>query len=148
MNSIKEVLENNGIKYELIYHEKNIYSSKEGADYFNIEVGQTAPTLILYTDKGFYAVIISGNRKNLDFMIVEKLLACSDVRLATKKEVHEVTGCSVGNIPMINLQIPSLIDQQLFQYSVIYGGTGDANTTLKVSPNALIILNRVVGMIE
>ena len=148
MHNIEEELIRSGVEYELIHHEKKIQSSKEGAEYFNIEIGQTAPTLILYCNKGFYAAIISGNRSNLDFKIVEELLKCSNVRLATKKEVLEVTGYAVGSVPIINKTIPSILDKQLFQYSEVYGGTGNINTTLKVSPKALIKLNRIIAMIE
>ncbi|CAH2213557.1 protein of unknown function [Tepidibacter aestuarii] len=39
--------------------------------------------------------------------------------------------------------------QQVFSiFLYIYGGTGNLNLTLKVSPDALIKLNKVVGMLE
>ena len=48
----------------------------------------------------------------------------------------------------MNRSIGSIIDKQLFQYAEIYGGTGNANITLKVNPKVLIKLNRVIGLFE
>lgn len=148
LKQLEKLFQENDIEYELIYHEKKICSSQEGAEYFSIDIGQTAPTLIISTDKGFFAVIISGKRKKLEFEIIEELLGCKEIRMATRKEVEEVTGYSVGSVPLVNRSIESIVDKQLLKYSKIYGGTGNANVTLKVSPNSLIKLNRIIGLIE
>lgn len=148
MEQFETLLQENGVPYDLIYHEKKICSSKEGAEYFKIDIGQTAPTLIISTDKGFFAVIVSGGRKKLEFALIERLLSCKDVRMATRKEVEEVTGYIPGSVPLVNRSIECIIDRQLLQYSQVYGGTGNANITLAINPNDLIALNRVVAFIE
>lgn len=148
MKQIEKLLQENNIEYELINHEKEICSSKQGAEYFNIDIGQTAPTLIIKTDRGYFAVIISGKRKKLDFKLIEELLECEEIRMATRKEVEEVTGYTAGRVPLVNRSIESILDKQLLQYSEIYGGTGNANITLKVNPEALIKLNKIIAMIE
>jgi len=54
------MLNNSGMEYELIYHEKPLRSAEEGAEYFHIPIGQTAPTLVLETSRGLRALVISG----------------------------------------------------------------------------------------
>ena len=68
MEDLISILEKNNIDFEIINHDKEIYSAQEGADYFGIDIGQTAPTLILKTDKGFYSLIISGDYGRVDFI--------------------------------------------------------------------------------
>lgn len=72
----------------------------------------------------------------------------SNVRLATKDEVQQETGYSVGTIPIFGIPFPYIIDKRLLEYSYIYGGTGEKDYTLKVNPNAILKLNTVVGILE
>lgn len=148
MENIKKLLVENKIEFEIIHHEKLIHTAQEGADYFEIEIGQTAPALIIYTNTGFYALIVSGSEEKIDFKKVKKLLKCTDVRLATKDEVQQGTGYLVGTIPIFGIPFPYIIDKRLLEYSYIYGGTGEKNYTLKVNPDALLKLNTVVGILE
>ncbi|WP_225221031.1 hypothetical protein [Bacillus norwichensis] len=49
---MKNVLKDCKFAFEIIQHEKPLLSAKEGADYFGIEIEQTAPTLIIKTERG------------------------------------------------------------------------------------------------
>jgi Cys-tRNA(Pro)/Cys-tRNA(Cys) deacylase len=146
MDNLDAALKNSGYDYELITHEKPIHTAQQGADYFAIEIGQTAPTLILKTDKGFLAVTFSGSREHVDFSEIANLAGCKQAQLATRKEVKEITGCEVGSVPMMGLNIPLVLDNQLFRYPFVYGGSGQETRTLKIAPAALQQLNNVVGI--
>ncbi|MFL0198598.1 hypothetical protein ACJDU8_24020 [Clostridium sp. WILCCON 0269] len=50
MERIKSLLVENNFKFEFIHHDKLIHTAQEGADYFKITIGQTAPALIIYTE--------------------------------------------------------------------------------------------------
>jgi prolyl-tRNA editing enzyme YbaK/EbsC (Cys-tRNA(Pro) deacylase) len=147
LEGIRSLLQENNIQYEFIQHDVHISTAQDGARYFGIDIGQTAPTLILSTDKGYYAVIISGNR-NVDYDNIANLLGCKKVKLASSKEVKDTTGYSIGSIPLIGLNLPYILDKQLFQNEFIYGGSGDSTYTLKVDPAALRKLNNCVAYIE
>ncbi|MFL0196862.1 aminoacyl-tRNA deacylase [Clostridium sp. WILCCON 0269] len=148
MERIKSLLVENNFEFEFIHHDKLIHTAQEGADYFKITIGQTAPALIIYTNIGFHALIISGSEEKLNFKKIKKLLKCTNVRMATKNEVKELTGFCVGTIPLFGLPFPYIIDKKLLQKLFIYGGTGEEHYTLKVNPNALIKLNNVVGILD
>lgn len=145
MNELQEILERCEYKYEIIQHEKPILSREDGSKYFGIEIGQTAPSLILKTDKGYFALILSGNRDKIDFNILADILGCSTVKLASPKEVQKITGFEVGNVRMVGLDLPCVLDKRLFNYDFVYGGTGQATSTLKIEPSALIQLNNVIA---
>lgn len=143
MEQLQSILKGCKYTYELIQHEKAILSAQDGADYFGIEIGQTAPTLILKTDKGFFALIVSGSRGKVNLNEVAEALGCIEVKLASRKEVKEVTGYELGSIPMAGLKLPCVIDNNLYRYPFIYGGTGEPTCTLKIEPQALQELNHV-----
>lgn len=148
MNELQEILERCEYKYEIIQHEKPILSREDGSKYFGIEIGQTAPSLILKTDKGYFALILSGNRDKIDFNILADILGCSTVKLASPKEVQKITGFEVGNVRMVGLDLPCVLDKRLFNYDFVYGGTGQATSTLKIEPSALIQLNYVIATFD
>lgn len=145
---LKVLLEENNVPFELIYHDVTIHTAEEGSRFFGISVGQTAPTLIIKTDKGFFALILSGDRGHVDFDEVARILGCDKVKLAGAREVEKVTGYRVGSIPMVGHNLPCVIDKRLFRYSNIYGGSGTATCTLKVTPSVLEKLNNVVATLE
>lgn len=148
MKDLQELLQENNVPFELINHEVPIQTAQEGATYFGITIGQTAPTLILKTDKGFFALIVSGDRGRLDFAEVADILGCKQAKLATPREVEEIIRFAVGSVPLVGHNLPSVVDKRLFQYSSIYGGSGEATCTLKVHPSALEKLNRVVATMD
>ena len=143
MKHIQSILEKCKYSYELINHEKEILSAQDGADYFGIEIGQTAPTLIIKTDKGFFALVVSGSRGKVNLDEIAEALDGGEVKLASSKEVKKVTGFEVGSVPLVGLNVPFVIDKDLYHYPFIYGGTGIRTCTLKINPKALEELNSV-----
>ncbi|MED3996069.1 YbaK/EbsC family protein [Peribacillus frigoritolerans] len=144
MEELQEILEKSKYTYEIIQHEKPILSKQDGTKYFGIEVGQTAPTLILNSDKGFFVLIVSGSRSQVNFEKIADILGCSKVKLASPEEVQKVSGFQVGSVPMIGIDLPCVIDKRLFHYDFIYGGSGQSTSTLKIEPQALNELNHVI----
>ncbi|MHC1719430.1 MAG: aminoacyl-tRNA deacylase [Clostridiaceae bacterium] len=148
MGKIEEILKKNKFSYEFIHNAKPILTAKEGAGYYGIGIGQMAPALILYTAVGYYVLVISGDRGHVDFKIIKHMLKCKNVRMANKEEVKSITGFDVGNVPMVGIGLPYIIDKRLLAYDFVYGGTGDESITLKIDPKALSELNNVVGTID
>ncbi|VBB05635.1 Hypothetical protein LUCI_0845 [Lucifera butyrica] len=148
MDLVQNILENAKVDYEFIFHEKQIYSAVEGAEYFGIKTGQTAPTLIIKTDKGHFAIIFSGSRNRIDFERIAKILNVSWAKLANKNKVQEITGFEPGSTPVVGLTLPAIFDKKLLQYPFVYGGSGQSNRTLKISPVTLTKLNQVVAFLD
>lgn len=148
MNELQVILEKSKYTYEIIEHQKPILSREDGSKYFGIEVGQTAPSLILKTDMGYFVFIVSGNRDKLDFVKIAHILGCSKVKLASPKEVQKITGFEVGSVRMVGLDLPCVLDKKLFEYDFVYGGTGKSTCSLKIEPQALTKLNHVVSIFE
>lgn len=148
MKDLRTYLNDRDFEYEIIKHTETLKTAQEGAAYFGIEIGQTAPTLIIKCDRGYYALIISGDHGRIDMTSLQEMLDVREIRLAKPKEVEEVTGTPIGCVPLINPELPAIIDRELFRFSHIYGGTGVAQTTLKINPADLEKLNYVIGYIR
>lgn len=147
MDNLKAILQEKGVQYEIIHHEKQIRTAQEGADYFGIEIGQTAPTLVLKSEKGYFAMIVSGNRGCVNLEEVSDILGCNQLKMATPKEVQQITGYTVGSVSLV-LSLPCIVDRGLFHYPFVYGGTGEPASTLKIAPNELEKLNQVVVFLD
>ena len=148
MDTLVAVLDEQNIEYEIIKHSKQLNTAKEGAEYFGIEIGQTAPTLILKTEKGYCCLIISGDYRRVDFDSLRNILSVEQVKLASPKEVEQVTGSMIGSVSLINMDIPTIIDNQVNRFQYVYGGTGVPQTTLKIRPSDLEKMNEIVGYIR
>lgn len=148
MEELISILDNQQIDYEIIRHSKQINSAQEGAEYFGIHMGQTAPTLILKTDVGYFSMIISGDFGRVDLNALKEMLKVQEIKLAKPKEVEEVTGSQVGSVSLINPELPTLIDRQLYRFPYVYGGTGATQSTLKIPPKDIERLNRVIGYVR
>jgi Cys-tRNA(Pro)/Cys-tRNA(Cys) deacylase len=79
---------------------------------------------------------------------VSEILGCNQLKMATPKEVQQITGYTVGSVPLVGHSLPCIVDKELFRYPFIYGGTGEPTSTLKMSPDALEKLNRVVALLD
>ena len=148
MDIVKAALESSGVEYELIQHEQHLCYAADGAAFFGIDPGQTAPTLIVKTDHGYVSIIFSGSRNHLDFKQAAAISGSAKFQLAKRNKLREITGFDAGDMPMIGLNMPVLFDKRLFQYSFVYGGSGLANRTLKISPILLARLNNVIAYLE
>jgi len=146
LDKLRMLLQKNNITYDIIYNEKPFYTVNDAKEYYKIS--QTAPVLVLSTDKGYFALIKAGDRKRIDFELIKKVLQCEKVKLASKKEVMEATGYEVGNVPLVGHGLPSILDTRLLLQSFIFGGTGDLNFTLKIDPRYIEKVNEIVAKID
>lgn len=147
MDQLIAILTRKQVNYEIIEHSEQINTAQEGAELFGIHIRQAASTLILKTDKGYYSLIISGDHRRVDLESMKELLQVQEIKLAKPKEVEQVTGCKIGSVSLINPNLPTIIDRELYKFSYIYGGTGIPQTTLKISPKDIERLNEVIGYI-
>jgi Cys-tRNA(Pro)/Cys-tRNA(Cys) deacylase len=145
MRTLEDILQRLELKYAFIDHDAPIRTAQEGAAMLGIEVGQTAPTLVLKTENGYYACILSGSRGRIQLDAVAKILGCNMLKMASAQEVEQVTGYGIGRVPLAGHNLPTILDRELFRYPSIYGGTGVETTTLKIKPDHLEKINKVVA---
>ena len=139
---LKQRLQTENVDFEILYHEKPIKSRIDALKYFKLE--ETAPTLIVKTESGMLALIISGDREKIDMEMIREKLGCNEIKLADKTEILQKLGMKTGEVAMVGHGLPCLIDNRIFQYEYIFGGAGNAHYTLKIKPEHLEKVNQVI----
>lgn len=147
--SIKDIIERlsqQKADFEIINHDKPIKSKKDAIGYFKIE--ETVPTLIIQTEKGFYAIIVSGERDRIDLEKIRILLDSKRIGFADKKELIERFNIESGRVPLIGHGFSCIVDNAIFKFNYVYGGTGDFYHTLKIKPSDLFNANNVIATFD
>ena len=142
---LKNILDKNNVIYEIIKHDRPIFSTKDAEIYFDIL--KTVPIVILFTEKGLFAYIKSITSGKINFSIVKNIISCDDVEMADKKLIYDKTGFTIGSIPLIGLSLPCIFDKKLLEFDYVYGGTGDPNYTLKIAPTDIKKLNNIIATV-
>jgi Cys-tRNA(Pro)/Cys-tRNA(Cys) deacylase len=142
ITELKQLLTDQNADFEILTHDKPIHSKQDALGYFRLE--ETAPTLILETENGFIALIISGEREKIDFSQLKKLTNCRKLQLANSDVIQKIMNLKAGQVPLIGHRLPCIIDKKLFNYPFVYGGTGDLFHTLKIKPADLVRANQVI----
>ena len=142
VESLSQYLRAQQARFRLIRHAQPIATREDAKRVFPPE--QAVSTLILQSDTGLIAALAGSGRSRLDLNRLKQLLNVSSLRLAPPQLVKEKTGYTVGAVPLIGHGLPCLLDNNIRQFDLIYGGSGDPLSTLEIAPGDLIRLNDVI----
>lgn len=137
LRHLKQILDQAGANYEILTHPGAVLTAEEGVKRGIGELAEMAPTLILQTEKGYLAAIISGATR-LSFKKIKKFLGLKNISLASPDVVQRETGAQVGSVSLVNPNIPTIIDTRLEKFRAVFGGCGIPYHTLRISPIDLI----------
>lgn len=148
ISGLREALLKTGFPFDFLENRGRLRSAAAGAAYWGIDLGATAPALILRAEKHFLLLILSGSSPRVDLEALSREIAEKGLRMATAAEIQEHFGIRPGEVPLFGLGLPTLVDRSLLTHEFVYGGSGDPETTLKVDPRALLALNEGSQVVE
>jgi prolyl-tRNA editing enzyme YbaK/EbsC (Cys-tRNA(Pro) deacylase) len=64
--------------------------------------------------------------------------ALGPVRLATPREVEEITGFKVGAVPPIGVRVRTIIDPKVLENKRVIGGGGGIDRLLEIDPRRIL----------
>lgn len=137
IGQLRQTLDAAGTRYDILAHDISIVSADEGAKRGIGRLREMAPTFILKTEAGYLAAIISGESRLL-YKKIKKQLGLKNVSLATPEQVEQVTGAPIGSVSLVNLKLPTIIDNHLLDMEFVYGGCGVAYHTLQIKVEDLV----------
>lgn len=137
LSQLKQILDKAGVNYKIFSHPETVISAEDGVERGMGSLAEMAPTLVLETEKGFIAAIISGETR-LSYKKIKKTLGLRNVSLAKPDVVLRETGAQVGTVSLVNQVFPTIVDSRLTKIDVIYGGCGIPRHTLRINPLDLI----------
>jgi Cys-tRNA(Pro) deacylase len=114
-------------------------TAAEAAERVGCDLGQIVKSLIFKGNESGKAILVLTSGAN---RVDEKLIgsyAGEKIQRADPEFVRAVTGFAIGGVPPIGHPNPldTYIDDDLFEYSVIWAAAGTPNALFKLSPGDL-----------
>ncbi len=145
IKELNEFLIQNNADYELIRHDKPILSTNDAKSLFDIN--KAAPVFIMETEEGLIALIASAQRGRLDLKDIKLTLGFDKFKMANPQNIFDATGYKPGEIPLIGHSLSCIFDNKLLDHDYIYGGSGNIYYTLKINPNDVMRLNKIIKLL-
>lgn len=144
LNSVKRLVQAR-VECRLIELEDRAYTVSDVVKFSRgaLKIDEICKTIIMKDSEGFYAVLLLGaNRINFRKL---KDLRNNNPRIAKGSEVTQVTGIEPGAICPILLEIPLIIDPEVFTKNKINFGSGHHLYGLEMDPKDLSkVVNYVI----
>ena len=146
--AIQRVLEaaaRKGVTIEVRQFEESTHTAAEAAMAVGAELGQIVKSLVFIvpSDDGPAPLLclVSGPNR-VDVARLAAVAGESDVRRATAREAHELTGFSIGGIPPIGHSRPVrvIMDPDLGRFPIVWAAAGLPTAVFPVPPGTLRVL--------
>jgi prolyl-tRNA editing enzyme YbaK/EbsC (Cys-tRNA(Pro) deacylase) len=134
-----------GVTLEVTTFDESTHTAEEAAAAVGAELGQIVKSLVFVvpTREGPQPLLclVAGHNR-VDVARLAVVSQAPDIRRATAREAHDLTGFSIGGIPPIGFDRPirAIMDPDLGRYPVVWAAAGLSTTVFPVPPGTLRIL--------
>ena len=125
-----------GLEVEIWTLDRPTRTVAEAAEALGVEPGQIAKSLVFLAD-GEPVVIVASGAHRVDVDQLALACDCAVIDKATPEDVRASTGFAVGGVPPFGHGLPTMMDEALLEYDVVYAAGGDGNTLFSVDPRKL-----------
>jgi prolyl-tRNA editing enzyme YbaK/EbsC (Cys-tRNA(Pro) deacylase) len=146
--SIQRVLDaaaRKGVTIEVTQFAESTHTAAEAAAAVGAELGQIVKSLVFVVSSEDgpepLLCLVSGPNR-VDLARLAAVAGESDIRRATAREAHDLTGFSIGGIPPIGHSQPVrvIMDPDLGRYPVVWAAAGLPTAVFPVPPGTLRVL--------
>jgi len=132
-------LDEAGVEYSLFKLDKQAFTVEDVVKYSKgrVNVDEICKTMILTDDEGYGCGLLLLGISRVDFKRL-KTITGKILRLASRKQVVDLTGIEPGAICPIILDIPLFVDGQVFTKNRINFGSGNHLFGIEMNPIDLI----------
>ncbi len=138
-----------GVECRLISHPDQDGTTTGGAERaLGVDAARILKCLVLKDAGGGYLGAICEGTQWLSFAKIRQLLATPSVQLASRDEVWEQTGHSVGGVPVVqifDLVARVLVDRGVMDHDRVYGSAGTEYMGMEIAPGVLAALGGEVA---
>ena len=146
--SIQRVLDaalRKGVTLEVSRFDESTHTAIDAANALGAELGQIVKSLVFVvpsTDGAEPLVCLVAGHNRVDLARLAAVAGELDVRRASAREAHELTGFSIGGIPPIGHTRPVrvIMDPDLGRYPVVWAAAGLPTAVFPVPPATLRVL--------
>jgi len=135
-----------GVTLEVTVFDESTHTAAEAAAAVGAEIGQIVKSLVFAAPREGAApepilCLVAGSNR-VDVARLAEVTGEPEVRRATAREAHELTGFSIGGIPPLGhgRAIRTVMDPDLGRFSVVWAAAGRPTAVFPVSPATLQVL--------
>lgn len=147
--SIQRVLDaaaRKGVTLEVVTFDESTHTAVEAATALGVELAQIVKSLVFVVPgesrpEPLLCLVAGHNR--VDLARLAAVTGASDLRRASAREAHDLTGFAIGGIPPIGHLRPVrvIMDPDLGRYPVVWAAAGLSTAVFGVPPATLRILS-------
>lgn len=144
--AIQRVLEaaaRKGVTLDVVAFDESTHTAAEAAAAVGAELGQIVKSLVFVAPDGRGGLdpvlcLVSGPNR-VDVARLAAVTAEPEIRRATAREAHDLTGFSIGGIPPIGLGRPVrvIMDPDLGRFQTVWAAAGTSTAVFPVPPATL-----------
>jgi len=136
---LKNFLEEKGVEAEFLEFSEPTLTVEESASQLDEEPDKIVKSLVFKDKKGdLILAIVSGSLKVNEEKLTK--LHGSKVKMAKAREVEDLTGYKVGEVPPVGHGLKTYVDSSLEEFDKVIGGGASTHTLMKISPKEIIRL--------
>jgi prolyl-tRNA editing enzyme YbaK/EbsC (Cys-tRNA(Pro) deacylase) len=134
-----------GVTLEVTQFAESTHTAAEAANALGAELGQIVKSIVFVVPSGDgtepLLCLVAGPSR-VDLARLAAVAGESDVRRATAREAHDLTGFSIGGIPPFGHARPVrvIMDPDLGRYPVVWAAAGLPTAVFPVPPGTLRVL--------
>jgi prolyl-tRNA editing enzyme YbaK/EbsC (Cys-tRNA(Pro) deacylase) len=142
MSSLSDFIDEHSIKAELLTFGQSTHSVAEAALAVGASEDQFIKSICMQDKDGNPIVAIVKGEHRASTKRVKKALGKDDIHTASPEQVEELTGFPCGGTPPFGFRATFLIDPKVMEMEQVYGGGGDSNSLIRISPKEMQRANR------
>lgn len=138
VRKVRRFLEEAGHKGEIIFSDETIRTVDDASRTVGAPPEEILKTLVLLADEEPVIALMSGPNR-IDLKKVKTLLGAKRVSMAKPEWVFDYSGFQVGGVPPVGFpgKPRAILDQDLFEYPVVWAAAGTDHSFFPVSPGTL-----------
>jgi prolyl-tRNA editing enzyme YbaK/EbsC (Cys-tRNA(Pro) deacylase) len=154
IQSVLDAAARKGVTLEVTVFDESTHTAAEAAAAVGAEIGQIVKSLVFVAPRKGGApepilCLVAGSNR-VDVARLAAVTSEREIRRATAREAHELTGFSIGGIPPIGhgRSIRVVMDPDLGRFPLVWAAAGRPTAVFPVTPATLRVLaNAIVAPI-
>jgi prolyl-tRNA editing enzyme YbaK/EbsC (Cys-tRNA(Pro) deacylase) len=140
---VRDAAARKGVRLEVTIFDESTHTAEDAATAVGVELGQIVKSLVFVHPSAAgnltpVLCLVSGSSR-VDLTRLAAVTGEPDIRRATAREAHELTGFSIGGIPPFGHTRPVrvIMDPDLGRFQVVWAAAGTPTAVFPVPPATL-----------
>ncbi|MFP4005525.1 MAG: aminoacyl-tRNA deacylase [Candidatus Hadarchaeia archaeon] len=129
--NLEEYLRERGVDAKFHRFSKSTLTVEDSSELVDAKAERVVKSLVFKDSHGnFFLVIAPGDRRVDEEKLSEE--RGSPVRLAKAREVEEVTGYKIGEVPPVSHELETYMDSKINDFETVFAGGGSTHALVEL----------------